>query len=75
MKKFLIALIFLPAIALTIFLYMNKENVGKPKLVTQKNFVVNEVTCQSCVQKIELELEKKLVKLVGYDLEKKTNNT
>lgn len=72
MKKFLIALIFIPAIALTIFLYLNKDTVGKPKLIAEKQFYVNEITCQSCVQKIKQNLEKMNVKLESYDLEKKT---
>ena len=72
MKKFLIAFILLPAISLTVFLYLNKGTIGKPREISEKQFKVNEITCQSCVQKIEQTLKSKHIQRTKFDIENKT---
>ena len=72
MKKFLVAFILLPAISLTIFLYLNKDTVVKPKEIAERQFKVNEITCQSCVQKIEHTLKSKHIQLIKFNIENKT---
>jgi len=72
MKKFLIAFILLPAISLTIFLYLNKGTIGKPKEIGEKQFKVTGITCEACVQTIKSTLKTKHVELTNFDIQNKT---
>ena len=73
-KILLILFILVPAISLSIFLYINKDYIGfSRKNIKQSTYIVNGMTCQSCVKAVSNALnDMKFVSKATVNYEEKT---